>query len=293
MKVGFVGLGKMGQGMALRIAAAGHDLIVFNRTRSKLSVLDRPGVTIAESIADLASQVEVVVSMLADDAALAAVAVQGEGVVASLPKGRIHVAMGTHGVAAVRDLDRLHVAAGQAFVCAPVIGRPDRAAAGALAITAGGPAEAMRKCKPLFEAMGNRLYEVGSDPASAAAIKLANNFVLGCAIEAIGEAFTMARKYEVDPALMNAVLTEVLFDCVAYKGYGATILGRTFDPALHKVVTGLKDIDLALAAAEAVGAPLPSAYACRDRLIGAIAHGDGQRDWSIVAVEQARASGLE
>ncbi len=293
MKVGLIGIGGMGQGMARRIADAGHDLAVYNRTKAKAQALGAANAKVVDSIGDLARHAPVVLTMLADDGALAAVSKGEGGIIASLPTGGIHVAMGTHGVAAIRELDRLHRAANQILVSAPVIGRPDVAAGGQLAILAAGPPEAIERCRPLFAVMGRRLFEVGADPLAAAVVKLANNFVLGCAIEAIGEAFALVRKYDVEAALMNQVLTEILFAAPAYKIYGQIILDRAFEPAGHKVAIGLKDVNLMLAAGEAAGVPLPSGNVWRDRLIGAIAHGDGQRDWAMMAVEQARASGLE
>jgi 3-hydroxyisobutyrate dehydrogenase-like beta-hydroxyacid dehydrogenase len=293
MKVGFVGLGGMGQRMARRIAEAGHDLAVYNRTKSKTEALAGANVRVVDSLNDLARHASIVLTMLADDVALAAVSKGEGGLLASLPPGGIHVAMGTHGVAAIRELDHLHRGAGQILITAPVIGRPDVAAAGQLAIIGAGPPEAIERCRPLFMVLGRRLFEVGVDPVAASVIKLANNYVLGCAIEAIGEAFALVRKHGVEASLMNQVLTEILFAAAAYKTYGQIILDRTFEPAGHKVVIGLKDVNLMLAAGEAAGVPLPSGSVWRDRLIGAIAHGDGQRDWAMMAVEQARASGLE
>jgi 3-hydroxyisobutyrate dehydrogenase-like beta-hydroxyacid dehydrogenase len=293
MKVGLIGIGGMGQHMARRISDAGHDLAVYNRTNSKAQALTAANVKVVDSISDLGRHASIVLSMLADDVALAAVSKGGGGLLASLPPGGIHVAMGTHGVAAIRELDQLHRAAGQVLIAAPVIGRPDMAAGGQLVILGGGLPEAIERCRPLFSVLGRHLFEVGTEPVAASVIKLANNYVLGCAIETIGEAFSLVRKHGVEASLLNQVLTEILFAAPAYKTYGQIILDRTFEPAGHKVVIGLKDINLMLAAGEAVGVPLPSGNVWRDRLIGAIAHGDGQRDWAMMAIEQARASGLE
>jgi 3-hydroxyisobutyrate dehydrogenase-like beta-hydroxyacid dehydrogenase len=117
--------------------------------------------------------------------------------------------------------------------------------------------------------------------------------VLGCAIEVMGEAFTLVRRYGVDPAVLYEVLTDGLFASPAYKIYGDIIAKEDYDRVGITAVLGLKDANLALSAAEAVNVPLPSANVWRDRLLGAIAHGDGERDWAVVALEQARASGFE
>lgn len=293
MKVGLIGIGGMGGRMAQRIAVAGHDLAVYNRTKSKAQALAVSNVTVVDSIGELGSHASIVLTMLADDAALAAVTRGEGGLIASLPPGGIHVAMGTHGVAAIRELDGLHRAAGQHLIAAPVIGRPDVAAAGQLAVLIAGAPGAVEQCRTILGVVGRRFFEVGAEPAAASIVKLANNFVLGCAIEAIGEAFALVRKHGVEASLINEVLTEILFPGPAYKTYGQIILERDFEPPGHKVVTGLKDVNLMLAAGEAAGVPLPSGNVWRDRLIGALAHGDGQRDWATMAIEQARASGLE
>jgi 3-hydroxyisobutyrate dehydrogenase-like beta-hydroxyacid dehydrogenase len=148
------------------------------------------------------------------------------------------------------------------------------------------------RCHPLFTAIARRVFEAGTDPASAAAIKIANNFVLGCAIEAMGEGFSLVRKYAVAPDVFYDVLTDGLFAAPAYKVYGKLIADERYLPAGQRAILGLKDANLALAAGEAVGVPLPSGNVWRDRLVGAVAHGEAEHDWAVMAKDQARASGL-
>jgi 3-hydroxyisobutyrate dehydrogenase-like beta-hydroxyacid dehydrogenase len=173
-----------------------------------------------------------------------------------------------------------------------MVGRPEAVSSGQAGIVASGPSEAMAKCKPLFEAIGRRTFEAGDDPEAATAIKIANNFVLGCAIEAMGEGFALTRKYGVAPAVFYDVMTDALFNCPAYKVYGKIIVDESYAKVGQIAVLGLKDSNLALVAGELVGVPLPSGDVWRDRLIGAVAHGDGDKDWAVMALEQARASGL-
>ena len=293
MKVGFIGLGRMGQAIAGRVLGGGHDLTVYNRTPDKAAELGAAGATVAASMEEACRDSEVVITMLAHDAALDEVARADGGILQSLPKGAIHMAMGTHGVDIARALAAAHDAAGQVFVAAPVLGRPEVAAEGQIGIVPGGPADAVAKCAPLFEVIGRRTFDAGTDPASAASIKVANNFVLGCAMEAMGEAFALVRKYGVDPAVFYDVMTDGLFAAPAYKVYGDIIAKEDYDRVGITATLGLKDANLALAAGEAAGVPLPSGNVWRDRLVGAIAHGDGERDWAVMALEQARASGLE
>lgn len=292
MKVGFIGLGRMGRGIAGRVLQGGHDLAVYNRTRDKAAELGKAGARIADSVALACADREVVITMLADDAALEAVARGEGGLLASLPGGTVHLAMGTHGVEAVRGLARAHERANQALVAAPVLGRPDLAAAGQLGIVVAGPAAAVARCRPLFELIGRRTFDAGAEPDGAAAIKLANNFALGCAIQAMSEAFSLVRKHGVAPQVLYDVMTEGLFSAPAYKVYGRIIVDEAYDKPGFTTLLALKDADLALAAAGAARVPLPSVNALRDRLLGAIAHGDGEKDWAVLAREQARASGL-
>jgi 3-hydroxyisobutyrate dehydrogenase-like beta-hydroxyacid dehydrogenase len=293
MKVGFIGLGRMGQGMARNVLDAGNDLIVYNRTASKAEDLRAAGATVVENVAAAVADRDVVITMLTDDNALTAIAGGEGGLIAALPAGRIHLAMGTHSVEMIRAITAMHAEAKQMFVAAPVLGRPDRAAAGELGIIPAGPADALAQVQPLLEAMGARQFEGGSEPDAAAAIKIAHNFVLGCAIEVMGEGISLVRKYGVEPLVLHQVLSEGIFASPAYKIYGDIIVNEAYDNVGFSTLIGLKDANLALAAAEAAQMPLPSANVWRDRLLGAIAHGDGERDWAVVAREQARASGLE
>jgi 3-hydroxyisobutyrate dehydrogenase-like beta-hydroxyacid dehydrogenase len=156
----------------------------------------------------------------------------------------------------------------------------------------GGPPLSVERLRPLFAAIAGRVVDSGADPVTATVIKIANNFVLGCAIEALGEGFALTRKYGVAPEVFYGVLTEGLFACWAYKTYGKFIADERYLPAGQSAKNGLKDANLALAAGEAVGVPLPSGNVWRDRLVGAVAHGEGEHDWAVMARDQARASGL-
>jgi 3-hydroxyisobutyrate dehydrogenase-like beta-hydroxyacid dehydrogenase len=293
MKVGFIGLGRMGQGIAGRVLHGGHELVVYNRTREKAAELVKAGAKIADSIAAACAGREVMMTMLADDAALEQVVRGDAGLLQSMPQGAIHVVMGTHGVAMIRELKQAHARAGQTLVAAPVLGRPDVAAAGQLGVVVAGPADAVNRCRALFEVIGRRIFEAGIEPEGATAIKLANNFTLACAIQAMGEAFSLVRKHGVAPQTLYDVMTEGLFSAPAYKVYGKIIVDEAYDKPGFTTLLALKDADLALAAAGAARVPLPSVNAVRDRLLGAIAHGDGEKDWAVMALEQARASGLD
>jgi 3-hydroxyisobutyrate dehydrogenase-like beta-hydroxyacid dehydrogenase len=293
MKVGFVGLGRMGQGMARRLLDAGHDLVVFDQFAAQAASLTAAGARAAATVAELAARSDIVVTMLVEDSAVSQVALGPKGLSESMRKGSIHLVMGTHGVAVVRALEARHREAGQTLVAAPVLGRPDLAASGQLGIVVGGPADAVARCNELLKSMGRRIFEAGAKPESATAIKLANNAVLGCAMVAMAEGFSLVRKYDVAPQVFQDVMTEGLFAATAYKVYGQKMVDESFDQVGSPIHVGLKDANLIAAAADLARVPMPSHNVYRDRLLGAVAHGDGDRDQAVLGREQARASGLE
>jgi len=294
MKVGFIGLGRMGKGMASRIQSGGHELTVYDVVREATVEFATAGARVADSVADVCKGSEIVVTMLVEDSTVTDVVLRTGGMRDSLASGAIHLAMGTYGVATIRTLADAHAKAGQVLVAAPVLGRPDLAASGQLGVVAAGPQESVRRCEPLLSVIGRRTFLSGIKPETATAIKLANNMVLGAAIVAQAEAFSLVRKYGVDPQVMYEVMTEGLFaGAPAYKGYGKTMVDETYDKVGSPVQVGLKDAILILAAADLARVPMPSLDVYRDRLLGAIAHGDGDRDQAVLAREQARACGLE
>ena len=293
MNVGFIGLGRMGQGMARRILSGGHHVAVHDVVASQVANLVAAGASAAATIADVCKDRDVVVTMLVEDATVTDVALRRGGIRDSLPAGAIHLAMGTYGVAAIRTLAAAHADASQFLVAAPVLGRPDLAATGQLGIVTAGADDAVRRCQPLFEVIGRRTFHAGTSPEAATVVKLANNLVLGCALVAMGEGFSLVRKYGAETQVLYEVMTEGLFSAPAYKGYGKTMVDQTYEQVGSPITVGLKDANLIQAAADLAGVPLPGFNVYRDRLLGAVAHGDGDKDQAALAREQARACGLE
>jgi 3-hydroxyisobutyrate dehydrogenase-like beta-hydroxyacid dehydrogenase len=298
--VGLIGLGRMGGSIAARLLDSGHDLAIHDVRPDRMAALAASGAHVADTVAAVAGAVArarpdhpVVITMLPDDAALARVSQPPDGLAQQLPPGGIHLAMGTHGFDTIRDLAALHAESGRFLVAAPVLGRPDAAASGTLSIVAGGPPNAVRACEPLFAVMARRVFDGGSAPEGAAAIKLARGLVLGSAIETLGEAFSLVHKCGVPPVMLYELLTNEFFSGPAYEIYGRIIVDETYDPAGFTAELGLKDVNLILAAGETTATPLPSANVLRDRLLSAIAHGDADKDWAVVARVQARMSGLQ
>lgn len=291
MDVGFVGLGNMGRGMARSLLSAGHRVTVWNRSDGAVAELAREGAARAATPADAATA-GLVLSMLADDHAVESVTVGADGILAGLPAGGVHVSMSTIGVELAERLARAHADAGQALVSAPVFGRPDAAAKALLVVAAAGPAAAIERARAALEAVSRKLVVLGEEPQQANAVKLAGNYLLVCAIEALAESTAFLAKSGIAPAQFVELMTSTLFASPAYQTYGTIISERRFSPAGFKVPLGLKDVRMVLQAAERVAAPLPFASVVRDQLLSAIARGHGELDWSALALVAEENAGV-
>jgi 3-hydroxyisobutyrate dehydrogenase-like beta-hydroxyacid dehydrogenase len=297
MKVGFIGLGHMGAGMAASLLKAGHQVTVYNRTRAKADGLVKQGAVAAGSIAD-ACQGDAVVTMLADDAALERVT-HGEngngenGILASLRKGAVHISSSTISIALSDRLAADHAAKGQRFVAAPVFGRPEVAAAGELAVVAAGSKDALADVQPIFDAIGRITFPVSDKQSAANLIKLSGNFLIAAVIESLGEAMALVAKDGIDREKYLEILTSTLFGAPVYKTYGKLIADGKFEPAGFAAPLGLKDIKLALAAGDQLRVPLPLASLLRDRFLTLLANGGDKLDWSAIGRLASRDSGGE
>ncbi len=291
MDTGFIGLGRMGTGIARSLLRAGHRVTVYNRTQSRAEALRAEGATVANSIAE-ACRNEVLFTMIADDAALEDVVFGDAGILASLPRGALHVSLSTISVALSDRLTAEHAKAGQNYVAAPVFGRPEAAEAAKLAVVAAGAEAIIQKCKPLFEAMGPKLFVAGERPSVANVVKLSGNFLIGTVLESLSEALAFARKSGVNPGALLEFLTTTIFTAPLYKTYGELIVQGKHEPAGFLLPLGLKDIRLVLQAAEAASVPMPIASVLRDRFITAMARGNQEKDWSVIGRIAAEDAGL-
>jgi 3-hydroxyisobutyrate dehydrogenase-like beta-hydroxyacid dehydrogenase len=281
MKLGFIGLGRMGAAMAANLLKAGHDVSVFNRSPGKGSSLVTLG---AHEAADVARACggDAVITMLADDDAASDIALGPGGLIDSLPKGAIHLSMSTISVALSKRLTQAHAKAGQRYVAAPVFGRPDAAAAAKLFIVAAGDPATIEDCQPLFRAMGQKTFPIGTEPSAANLVKLSGNFLMASAIEALGEAVALIGKAGIDRRAYVELLTSSIFNAPAYKTYGGLIAQGKFEPAAFAAPLGYKDIRLALAAAEGLRVPMPLASLLHDRFLRLFAQGGDHLDWSAI-----------
>jgi len=290
MDIGFIGLGKMGQGMAANLVKAGHRVTVYNRSPDKAEALVEQGASAARTVAE-ASHAEVVFTMLADDRAVEPVALGEGGIVASLPAGATHVSSSTISVALSQRLSAAHAEAGQRYAAAPVFGRPEAASAARLFVIAAGAPEILQPLSSLFDAIGQRTFVVSDQPHTANLVKLSGNFLIASAIESVSEAVALVAKAGVDRQQYVDILTSTLFAAPAYQTYGGLIARQEFEPAGMAATLGLKDIRLVLAAAEQLEVPLPVASVLRDRLLTLVATGGGHLDWSALAKLAARDAG--
>jgi 3-hydroxyisobutyrate dehydrogenase-like beta-hydroxyacid dehydrogenase len=290
MKIGFVGLGQMGSAMAANLLRAGHKLAVYNRTPGKTQALVDLGAQASARVSEVCRG-EAVITMLANDEAVEGVVFAEQGVIASLPKGAVHISSSTISVALSERLAAAHAAAGQRFVAAPVFGRPEAAAERKLFVVAGGAPEAVNTCMPLFDAIGQRTFVMAERPEAASLIKLSGNFLIAATIEALGEALALVGKGGIDRRSYLDLLTSTLFNSPVYKIYGSLIVERTFAPAGFAAPLGQKDIRLTLAAAEQLRVPLPLASLLRDRFLTLLAHGGDALDWSAIGDLAAKDAG--
>jgi 3-hydroxyisobutyrate dehydrogenase-like beta-hydroxyacid dehydrogenase len=290
MKVGFIGLGQMGAGMAANLLKAGHEVTVYNRTRAKAEALVRRGAKGADTIAD-ACRGDAVFTMLASDDAVEAVVFGEDGVLDSLPAGAVHVSSSTISVGLAERLTAAHADVGQGFVAGPVFGRPEIAAAGKLYMLAAGEQAAVQAAAPLFDAVGQKTFVVSETPQAACLVKLSGNFLIGSVIEALGEAMALVGKGGLDVHQYVDILTSTLFGAPIYKTYGTLLADGKFEPAGFAAPLGQKDIRLVLAAAEGLRVPMPIASLLRDRFLTLLAHEGDRLDWVAIGALAAKDAG--
>lgn len=292
MKIGFIGLGAMGAAIAANLVRARHDVRVWNRSPAKARDLADAGAVLAASPKAAAADREVVITMLADDAALEAVLLGADGLLDGLGPGALHVSMSTIAVATADRVAVLHGARGQHCLSAPVFGRPDAAAAAKLFILAAGTAADFQTASPLFSSIGQRVFYVGEKPSAANLVKLCGNFMILSAIESMGEAMALAQKGGIPKKQLLEVLTGTLFDSAVYRNYGAILVEERFKPAGFAAPLGLKDMRQVGQSAEALRVPMPVLNVLRDHLLQTIGAEGEDVDWSGIGLTIAKNGGL-
>ncbi len=291
--IGFVGLGVMGTAMAGNLLKAGYGIRAYNRTRAKAELLEPDGAIVCETAAEAAEGAAIVISMVADDSALAHETRGDDGILSTLSAGGVHISMSTISPALATRLAAQHDLYDSHYVAAPVFGRPEAAAAGKLTIAVSGAAEAKERIRPILDVLGQAVYDYGEDVSAANVAKLCGNFMIIAATEAIAEAYTLAEKNGVERTAIHDMLTQTLFACPIYQNYGKRIADETYVPVGFSLPLGLKDIRLVSELGESSRTPLPLASLVRDRLITTLAKGHDDLDLTGLALEVSESAGLK
>ena len=289
MKIGFIGLGRMGGHVAANLLRAGHQVTVWNRSPMPVAELVAKGAT-AANVPEDALKGDAAVSMLSNDQVMRELGLAGP-LLEKAAKGLIHVNLATISVAFARELAAAHRKAGLAYISAPVFGRPEMAESAQLVLVAGGDAGALKTMQPVFDRIGARTVPMDA-PEKANLFKIAGNFMIASELEAIGEAFALLRKGGVDPSLFHDVLSGRLFTGAVFKSYGTMILNRTYEPAGFALTLGLKDVNLARSAAEGMGINMPTADLLKSHYDEAVAWGWQDRDWAAIGEVPAKKAGV-
>jgi 3-hydroxyisobutyrate dehydrogenase-like beta-hydroxyacid dehydrogenase len=292
MKIAFLGLGNMGAGMATNLLRAGHQLAVWNRSPQKAQPLVAEGAVLARTPREAAAGRDVIISMLADDAALEQVTLGETGILEGSPRGALHISSSTVAVATADRLAAVHEQRGLRFLSAPVFGRPEAAAAAKLFIVAAGARSDYTAASELFPVISQKAFYIGEKPSAANLVKLCGNFTILAAIESFAEAMTLAQKGGVPRKQFLEVMTGTLFDTPVYRNYGAALAEERFKPAGFAAPLGLKDMRLVGQSAEALRVPMPVLNVLRDHLLQTIGAEGEDIDWSGIGRTIAKNGGL-
>ena len=291
--IGFIGLGHMGRSMASNLLKAGYKLRVYNRDTRKAESLAAEGPQLVMHPGEAVEPGGIVITMVADDAALEDVTLGPDGMLEHLGPGGIHISMSTVSPATAERMTNLHAQHGATYVAAPVFGRPDAAAAGKLWVCVAGVPAAKQRILPILQALGQGIFDFGERPKDANVVKLCGNFLIGSALEAMSEALTLAEKNGLDRNKVIDMFGQTLFACTIYQNYGKIIAEKHYTPVGFEMRLGLKDLNLALDNAEQVKMPMPFADIVHDRFLSGVAKGRGTADWTALAQLVSEDAGIE
>jgi 3-hydroxyisobutyrate dehydrogenase-like beta-hydroxyacid dehydrogenase len=289
-KISVLGLGNLGLAIAERLIGSGFDLTVWNRTPSKADPLAQLGATVAPNPLEAVSPGGIVISVLADDAAVEETF--NDALLAKLGSRSVHVSMSTISPACSRLLSLTHHSHGVSYVAAPIFARPEAVVAGVGNICISGDPVGQDRVKPILQTFVKGIFEFGEDPGAANVVKLAGNFMIAASLEMMGEAFTMAEKNGIPRQSIYEMLTQTLFAAPIFQNYGKSVAGNSYLPVAFRLPLGLKDINLTLKTASDSGVPMPIADLVRNRFISAIAKGRDDLDWAAIAKGPSDDAGL-
>jgi len=280
MNLAFLGLGKMSSPIARRLLAAGHRLTVWNRTPQRAEALAAAGATLAATPAEAAHNADVAFTMLFDDAAHEETIFGPHGLLDGLQPEALHVSMSTISPALSERLAAEHARRNQAFVAAPVFGRPNVAEEGRLWIVAAGADSAIATARPLLECFSRGISVIGTEPRQAHALKLGGNFLISAMIHSLGESFVYAEGQGIDPAVFLDTVNSALFQSPFYMAYGNVMLHPPQSPGATMEL-GAKDLDLLREAAAGRQTRLTLAENLAAIFAEARLAGLGGEDWAV------------
>ena len=276
MEVAFIGLGSMGLPIARNVLKQGHSMTVYNRTRERSEILVAEGARISPTPSGAVASAEIVFTMLSDDTAVSDIVFGTNGIVES---PSLHVSLSAISVDLAKRLDQSQ----KNYLSCPVFGRPEAAAAAQLLLVAAGKPDRVQRVQSILEKLGRKLFVVGEEPWQANAIKIAGNFTIAAMLETLAEALALVRKSGIDPHTFLEIVGTNLFRSPVYENYGRAMADGKFSPAGFKMHLGLKDIRLALAAADGAQTPMPLASLLHDQFLSGVARGHGELDWCALA----------
>ena len=291
-KVGFIGLGRMGSGMARNVLKAGFTLTVYNRTPEKMKPLIDQGATGASSPKEAAAGADAVLTSLMDDASVLDNVTGDNGLLAGLKPGAVHVGTTTISPRCATQLAELHAAHGSHYVAGPVLGRPDAAERKELLTFVAGDPEVIARCAPLFDSYTAGTLNVGKEPRLANSMKLAVNYMGIALIDLMGQIYAFGERSGLDGQLLNQMMTAIVAP-PAFKGYADRIRARNFDEVGFDLLSGFKDVQLILQASTDTRVPLAYASIIREKFLAAIARGMEGKDWSVITEVTRINAGLE
>jgi 3-hydroxyisobutyrate dehydrogenase-like beta-hydroxyacid dehydrogenase len=291
LKIGWLGLGKMGIPMAANLINAGNTVLVYNRTSSRTQELVEKGAILADTVKALSSESDVVISMISDDDALKSVSFGRGGLFENLKPGAIYIDMSTVSPVASELVATAANKKGIRYLRAPVSGSTALATAGTLTILVSGPQDAYEECSEIFNAMGKVTFYVGGGE-EARYLKLVLNMMVGITSAMIGEVLTFGKKGGMDwSQMIDVICTSVVGSpLINYKAQ--TLKDRNFTPAFT-VSQLAKDFDIALDTARVIDAPLPITAQIRQNLGALRANGNGDSDFFAYVTILEQMAGLD
>jgi 3-hydroxyisobutyrate dehydrogenase-like beta-hydroxyacid dehydrogenase len=293
MNIAFIGLGRMGSGMAASLLRAGtHTLTVWNRSPQKALALRAMGAAVAEEPAAAIAAADLVITSLLDDQSVEEMFHPASPGLEAMRPGAVHLCVTTISPACADRLEALHAGQGSRYVSGPVVGRPDSAASGKLAQFLAGDAGAVAEIEPVCHAFAQQVIALPGPARVANSQKLCINFFVAALIEAMGECFTLGDKLGVSRKIL-ALFFQQSLALPELKAYADRLFERRLDSGAGFTMTaGAKDLRLIREAADAARCPVEAAAVIADKMEQAIAQGMADLDWSATQEITRQRAGL-